>query len=379
MTDEREKDLASLREMVRDFLDDKWSEHQIRDVADGDTGYDEAVWARFAGELGLASLPFPEALGGAGAGWTEVGVVLEEAGRALFCSPYLASVVLAGAALLASGDRPAQERHLPGIADGSLRATLAAPEITGYRPGDQPPVTARRGAAGWVLDGHVAQVVDGATAELVLVVARTPDAGTALFAVGNGPAGSDGLVRTPLTTLDTTRKLARLDFRGVPAELVGADGAGAEILARVLDVAAIVLAAEQSGGAARSVGMAVEYAKVRRQFGAVIGSFQAVKHKCAEMLMLAEAARATARAALDALDRDDPEVPLLARIAGVYCSDAFVRCATENIHVHGGIGYTWEHPAHLWFKRAQSSRLLLGDPASQLDRIAELTEQPTGA
>ncbi|GAA1850500.1 acyl-CoA dehydrogenase family protein [Pseudonocardia ailaonensis] len=370
MTDEREQDLANLREMVRDFLGDRWSEQQIRDVMADGTGGDAAVWGRFAGDLGLASLPFPEEYGGAGAGWTEVGIVLEEAGRALFCSPYFASVVLGGAALLASGDERACARYLPGIADGSRRATLAAPEVAGYRPGDQPRVTATRMDGAWTLDGHVAQVVDGATAELVLVVAET-GAGTALFAVTGEPA------RTPLTTLDLTRPLARLDFRDTPAELVGAEGAGAEILARVLDVAAIALAAEQAGGAARVVEMAVEYAKVRRQFGALIGSFQAVKHKCAEMLMLAEGARATARTALDALDRDDPEVPLLARITGVYCSDAFVRCATENIHVHGGIGYTWEHPAHLWFKRAQGSRLLLGDPASHLERIAELTE-PSG-
>ncbi|MYQ32230.1 acyl-CoA dehydrogenase family protein [Streptomyces sp. SID4956] len=360
-----------LRKSVRRFLENVSPSAEVRRLAETDEGYDPAVWRRLAGELGLVGLIVPERFGGAGAGTAELAVVMQEMGRALLCAPYLSSAVLAVAALLESGDEAACAEFLPSIADGTTIATLAVAEngsadvrdLSGVR------TEARPAGAGHGLHGTKTWVTDGHTAHLVLTVARTGD-GVSLFAVD---AGADGLTREPLPALDATRKLARLSFDGTPARLIGAPGEAGPGLERALDLAAVALAAEQTGGAQRCLDLSVEYAGTRVQFGRPIGAFQAVKHKCAELLLEVESARAAVEdaARLWSEDpRDSAEAGLAASTARAYCSDTYTHAAAETVQIHGGIGFTWEHDAHLYLRRARSSALLLGSTSWHLERIA---------
>jgi alkylation response protein AidB-like acyl-CoA dehydrogenase len=355
-----------LRVAVRSFLEDRSPESEVRRLMETERGFEPSVWAEMAG-MGLLGLAIPEALGGAGCGPVEVGVVLEETGAVLLCAPYFSTVVLATSVLLHAGDEAAAAEFLPGIATGALTAAFALTEPSGRWDADGVTLTAQRSGAGWALDGVKTYVLDGHTAGLVLVAARSA-AGVSLFAVdGDAP----GLSRTPLPTLDLTRKQARLDFAGVPARLIGADGAGWPVISRVLDLAAVGLAAEQVGGAQRVLDMAVAYAKVRHQFGRPIGSFQAIKHKCADVLLEVESARSASQYALWAAATLSEELPVVASLTKAYCSEAFSHATAENIQVHGGIGFTWEHPAHLYFKRARSSQVLLGDPTYHRELLAQ--------
>jgi alkylation response protein AidB-like acyl-CoA dehydrogenase len=355
-----------LRRTVRAFLAKHAPEAEVSRLMATEEGYDPIVWQRMA-DMGLLGLAVPESLGGSGYGWIEVGIVLEEAGRSLLCAPYYSTVVLAVGALLASGDENAQKEHLPDIVSGACTATLAVTGDTGRWDDPGVDVSASPHRGGWRLDGHASYVVDGATADLVLVLART-SGGLSLFAVGRP---CTGMRRTPLPTLDLTRKQARLEFDAAPAVLVGPEGSGGNVARRVLDLAATGLAAEQVGGAARTLEMAVEYAKVRHQFGRPIGSFQAVKHLCADMLVEVESARSAAYHAIWAADHDPAELPVAASLAKAYCSDAYRIVAGHNIQVHGGIGFTWEHPAHLYLKRAKTDQLLFGDALHHRRLLAE--------
>ena len=210
-------------------------------------------------------------------------------------------------------------------------------------------------------------MVDGHNADLVLVAGRT-DKGVSLFAVERGAAG---MTATPLATMDQTRKQARIEFASTPARLMGEEGGAAPVLSRTLDLAAVALAAEQVGGAQRCLDMAVDYAKTRIQFGRPIGSFQAIKHKCADMLLEVESAKSAAYYAGWAAAEDSEELPVVASLAKSYCSEAYFHAAAENIQIHGGIGFTWEHDAHLYFKRAKSSELMLGDPSYHRELLAQ--------
>ena len=356
-----------LRSMIRDFLADRSPESEVRRLMETEEGFDPAVWSQMGDELGLLGLAIPEEYGGAGYGFVELGVVLEETGRALLCAPYFSSVVLAANTVLHSGDDAARKDYLPGLASGQLRGTLALTEDDGRWDEAGITLQARQAGDGWTLDGHKNFVLDGHTADLVLVAASTPR-GTSLFAVD---ANSAGLTRTALPTMDMTRKLARLEFAGTPARLLGSEGAAWPVLARVLDLAAVALAAEQVGGAAKTLEMAVDYAKIRQQFGRPIGSFQAIKHKCADMLVRVESAKSATYYGLWAAAELNDELPSVASLAKAYCSDAYLHCAGENIQIHGGIGFTWEHPAHLYFKRAKTSQLLLGDPSYHRELVAQ--------
>jgi alkylation response protein AidB-like acyl-CoA dehydrogenase len=210
-------------------------------------------------------------------------------------------------------------------------------------------------------------VLDGHTANLIVVAARTGD-NVSLFTVAGDAAG---LTRTPLSTMDQTRKQARVEFSGTPAKLLGSEGKGWDTLSRVLDLAAVALAAEQVGGAQKVLEMSVDYAKVRVQFGRPIGSFQAIKHKCADMLLEVESGKSAAYYAMWAASELNDELPTVASLAKAYCSDAYFHAAAENIQIHGGIGFTWEHDAHLYFKRAKSSELFLGDPTYHRELLAQ--------
>jgi alkylation response protein AidB-like acyl-CoA dehydrogenase len=364
---EAKDELDELREAVRDFLAVKSGESAVRAAMATERRHDLAVWDQMARQLRLTGLALPGDYGGDGFGLTELAVVLEEMGAALLCSPFFGTVVLAAQALLASGDEAACARYLPGIAAGRTIATLAAAE--GAASWDPATVTARaeRVPGGWAVSGTKSFVIDGAIADLVLVVARTT-AGPALFAVNRG---APGLHAEPMTTLDLTRAMAVLTFDRVPAVLVGADGQAGRLMSRVLDLACVALAAEQAGGARRCLQMSAEYARTRYQFGRPIGSFQAVKHKCADMLVRVELAEATAREAARLADEAAPEFAAAAAAAHVCCSQAYLFAATENIQVHGGIGFTWEHPAHLYFRRAKSSELMFGGPAVYHERLLD--------
>ncbi|MGH3321317.1 MAG: acyl-CoA dehydrogenase family protein [Streptosporangiaceae bacterium] len=362
-TEEQEE----LRATVRRFLEDKSPSAEVRRLMETEDGYDPVVWSQMAGQLGLQALAIPEEYGGAGFSYEELTLLFEEMGRALLCAPYFSTVALAANALLSAGDDDAKKAFLPGIATGETVATLAFTEDNGRWDDGGVMLAARRTGDRWSLEGHKSFVLDGHIAGLLLVAARTP-AGLALFAVDGA---APGMSRATLPTLDQTRKLARLEFHDTPARLVGREGAGDRILSQTLDLAVVALAAEQVGGAGRCLDMSVEYAKVRHQFGRPIGSFQAIKHKCADMLLELESARSAAYYAGWAAAEGSEELPAVASLAKAYCSEAYFHAAAENIQIHGGIGFAWEHDAHLYFKRAKSSELLFGDAVHHRERLAQ--------
>jgi alkylation response protein AidB-like acyl-CoA dehydrogenase len=361
-----------LREAVRKFLESKSPESEVRRLMETTEGYDPAVWKQMANELGLQSLAIPEAYGGQGYTFVELGIVLEEQGRALLCAPYFATVVLAANAILNAGSEDEKAALLPGIAGGETIATLAFTEPNGKWDADGITLEARADGSDYILDGTKMFVLDGHTADLIVVVARTAgttgEDGISFFTVAGDAAG---LTRTPLATMDQTRKQARLEFSGVKAQPLGTPGSGWAALSTTLDQAAVGLSNEMVGGAQFVLEESVQYAKDRVQFGRPIGSFQAIKHKCADMLLEVESAKSAAYYAAWAAAEGNDEVPVVASLAKAYCSDAYFHAAAENIQIHGGIGFTWEHNAHLYFKRAKSSEILLGDATYHRELLAQ--------
>jgi alkylation response protein AidB-like acyl-CoA dehydrogenase len=359
-----------LRESVRRFLAERAPITKVRELMQTADGTDPDVWRQASAQLGLPGIAVPEEYGGAGFSFAEQAIVLEELGAALFAGPYLASAVLAATALLASDDEEARKDLLPGIAAGETVATLACTEDGGsWDPASIRLQAAKSTAAndnGWRLDGHKSFVLDGHAADLILAVAST-QTGLSLFAV-DGTAKN--LTRRALPTLDQTRKLARLGFSAAPARLIGRPGGARAVLEHTLDVTAVALAAEQLGGAQRALDMAVAYAKVREQFGRPIGSFQAIKHRCADLLLEVESLRSAVGYAAAAVAAGSPEVPVLASLVKAYASEVYSHVAGENIQIHGGIGFTWEHDAHLYLKRAKASELFLGDGSYHRERLA---------
>jgi alkylation response protein AidB-like acyl-CoA dehydrogenase len=356
-----------LRNVVRQFLEAKSPESAVREQMETEAGYDATVWKQMAEQLGLQSLTVPEEFGGQGFGYVELVVVLEEMGRFLLCAPYFSTVVLAANTLIHSGDDAAKQAHLPGIASGETVATVAFTEPNGRWDEQGIQATAEADGDAWKISGTKSFVLDGHTADLILVAARTGK-GVSIFAV---EGGATGLTRTALATMDQTRKQAKLDLDGVTGTLVGTEGEGWALLSTVLDLAAVGLAAEQVGGAQACLDMAVQYAKDRVQFGRPIGSFQAIKHKCADMLLEVESAKSAAYYAGWCASEMNDELPSVASLAKAYCSEAYFHASAENIQIHGGIGFTWEHPAHLYFKRAKSSELLFGDPTYHRELLAQ--------
>lgn len=357
-----------LRALVREAFAELSPESEVRRLMETPEGYDRGVWKQLGHELGIVGLIIPEEYGGLGQDFSAVGVVQEEAGSTLLCAPYFSSAVLAAATLVGCQDDAAKTDYLPALATGDLRGTLAVWEGDATAAIGNCHTQATRSAGKWELNGRKTYVIDGATAELVLVTARS-DAGFSLFAVDSA---ASGLEVEPLSTLDLTRKQAHLRLEAVPARLIGPEGAAESLVSRTLGLAALALAAEQVGGAARVLDMAVDYAKVRFQYGRAIGSFQSIKHKCADMLLEVECAKSAVYNGLWATDDASTPLPLAASIAKSRSSDAFLHCAYENVQIHGGIGFTWEHPAHLYLRRAKSTQLLFGNPAYHRERVANL-------
>jgi len=362
-----------LRRSVRRFLEDKSPVTEVRRLMETTDGYDPKVWSQMANELGLQSLHIPEAYGGQGFSFVELVVVLEEMGRALLCAPFFSTVCLAANAILNAGTEEQRAALLPGIASGETIATLAFTEPAGKWDANGITMEAAPdGSGGYTLDGTKMFVLDGHVADLVVVAARAAGTGgTEGISFFTVPGDAPGLTRTALPTMDQTRKQAKLEFSGVKASLLGEEGAGWAALSKTLDQVAVCLAAEQVGGAQRCLDMSVEYAKVRIQFGRPIGSFQAIKHKCADMLLEVESSKSAAYYAGWAAAEDNDELPVVASLAKSYCSEAYFHAAAENIQIHGGIGFTWEHDAHLYFKRAKSSEILFGDPTYHRELLAQ--------
>ena len=362
-----------LRSLVRSFLAEKAPSEAVRRWMDSEVGYDRDVWQQMAEQLGLHGLALPEQYGGAGYGLAELAIVLEEMGRSLMPTPFFSTIGLAAQTLLASGDDQACRRYLPGIAAGELTATVAVCDENGSWDLSDITMLALRDEGDWRLSGTKMFVIDGQTADVILVIARADD-GLGLFAIDRN---ASGLSTTRLDALDPTRRLARMDLQDCRVQRIGPAGDAAPFLRRALDVATAALAAEQLGGAQACLDAAVDYAKIRVQFNRPIGSFQAIKHKCADLLVEIESARAAVLyAASMTADANDAsaaeEFAICAALVSAYCSAAYTHAAKENIQIHGGIGFTWEHDAHLYLKRAKTSELLFGAPAAQRARVAEL-------
>ena len=350
-------DQVTLQEVLRTFFEAQVPDAAVRAQFDEPTGYDTRLWKRMADELGLQGLAIPEEYGGGGFSFFELGLVLEEMGRTLLPSPFLGSCVMAAQLLLALDDEEARKRLLPGIADGSTVASVAFAEETGSWNAADVATAASTDGDRWRIDGSKAYVLDGHAADVYLVIARTPD-GVGVFEVAGTAAG---VAREAAQTMDLTRRLASVRFDSAAAQQIGTVAATGQALEVMLDHTRIAIAADALGGIGRVLDMAVEYAKVREQFGRPIGSFQAIKHKCASMLVELEATRSAVYYALWAAATDQPDRPVVAVLVKAYGVDAYLGAAGENIQIHGGIGFTWEHPAHLFLKRAKSSQVLLGD------------------
>jgi alkylation response protein AidB-like acyl-CoA dehydrogenase len=363
-----------LRTQARAFLAEHSGSEQVRRAMASEEGFDPGVWKQLSAELGWTALLVPEAYGGLGLGQVELVALVEVMGEALLCSPFFSSVCLGAQALLVAGSEAQKQEHLPAIAEGSRLATLAAMERNGRFDASGIEALARRSGDGWLLSGVKRYVVDGHCADLLVVAARAEgsrgEQGVSLFLV---PARSAGVERRALPTLDTTRRLAEIELRDVrvpEAALLGPAGGGWPALERTQDLACVALAAEQVGGAQRCLDLSVAYAKQRVQFGRPIGSFQAIQHKCADVMVAVEAARSGCYWAACVAAEGGEGLGVAASLAKCTASEAFFRSAAESLQIHGGVGFTWEYDVHLYFKRARGGEALLGDPAWHRERVA---------
>lgn len=358
-TDEQQLLASTLRDLLGTTVDmDRTRELSLtHDALDRDT-WDALV------ELGVVGLHLAEDVGGAGAPFTDVAVVFEELGRVVAAVPML-STLMASMAIDRAGSDEQRRQWLPDLASGATIGTLAVSESAHGDPGSVPDTTAHRSPDGWHLTGTKRFVTDGSAAD-VLVVSAAVDGEPTLVVV---PADADGVSITPQPALDATRPLAQVDLDVALPESALLPADGRSTLRSVIDHAVAALAAEQVGGAAWCLEAAVEYAGSRYQFGRAIGSFQAVKHRCADMLVAVEHARSAAWHAAASID-DPGEAAIMVPVAKSVCSEAFVQCSGDAIQIFGGIGFTWEHDAHLYFKRAKADSLLLGSVGSHRDRLA---------
>lgn len=367
-TDEQEE----FRGILRRFLDEKSPTTAVRKLMDTDEGVDREVWKSLANDLGLTAVHIPEEYGGQGFGPVELCIVTEEMGRALLCSPFFGSCVLAATAILNGATEEQKREHLPAIAMGDTIAALAVTEENGNYEYAGCETTCAKDGDGYVLNGVKSFVLDGHTADKIVVLARaagTKDRdGLSLFLVDGN---ADGLSRRLLKTVDQTRKVARLEFNNVKAELLGEEGKAADPMSKTLDLAAIALANEMVGGAERLREDALDYVNLRVQFGRSISSFQVIKHKCADLLVDVSLAKAAAYYAAAAAADDDGETPAMASMAKAMASDTYMNTAIEATQMHGGIGFTWDNDTHLWFKRAKSSEVFLGSPNYHRERMLQ--------
>jgi alkylation response protein AidB-like acyl-CoA dehydrogenase len=361
-----------LRSSARDFLAKECSSKVVRKLMEATDAYDPGLWKKIAA-LGWTALGIPEQYGGVGT-FLDLVVVLEEAGRALLPGPFFATMGLAVPALIEAGTETQKKEVLTAIAQGSARATLALTEPSGRWDASAVTLTAKPGGGGWQLDGIKLFVPDAEAADYMIVAARTRgegEDGISLFLVKGKPAG---MKVTALKTLDMTRRWSEVRFDGVKLEgesLMGPVDKAWPKLKRALEWATSALCAEMIGGTQKVLETSTEYAKTRHQFGKPIGIYQAVSHKLADMLVLSESGRSATYYAAWTVDADAPDRSLAASMAKAYVSDAYRKVAGDGIQVHGGIGFTWEHDLHLYFKRAKSSEVTLGDATFHRELVAQ--------
>jgi len=357
-----------LRQTTRKFLADRVPVEVVRRLAETVEGFDAKLWQAGA-ELGWHSLAIPEEYGGAGYTFSELSIVLEELGRALFPGPFLSTVVMAADAILATGTEEQRQAFLPGIATGEHTVGVALFEGPAGASSGDITMSAEASGGGWVLTGRKTNVIYGHTVDTLLVGAQTAR-GLSLFLV---PADTPGVTRQPMPTLDATTKQAHVTFTEAQVgagALLGREGAAGPVVDRMLRLAAVGLALDQVGGAQWCLETSLEQGKTRFQFGRAIGSFQAIKHRCADMLVAVEHARSTAYHAAR-VTQDEEELAIAAPLAKSVCSDAFVKTSGETIQILGGTGFTWENSAHLYFKRAKSTALMFGDARHQRRLLAD--------
>lgn len=357
-----------LRAAVRKFSADNFGEETVRRLMESEVPFDPTVWRRLGSELGVLGMSVPEADGGVGGSLVDQAVAVEEFGAALACGPLFGTVYLAIPALVACPAGPTREELLGALVEGERTAAFAVADSAGaFDPADVC-VTATPAGDGVALTGEAGRVVDAGAADVILVAA-TGSGGVGLYAVD---AGSAGVQRTPLVTMDLTRPQATVVFAQAPARMLAGPTDAERVIAHALEVGSVLLAVEQVGAGQHLLDLSVEYAKSRLQFGRQIGSFQAIKHTLADMLVDLEHARSTAYHGVWALSDGSDDAALAASIAQATCSAAFSRIAADTIQVHGGIGFTWEHQAHLYFKRAATDAALLGSAEQHRSRVAEL-------
>jgi alkylation response protein AidB-like acyl-CoA dehydrogenase len=365
-----------LRSTARKFLENECRSEVVRALMETPEGMTPALWGRLA-EQGWLGLVYPEAHGGMGMGFVDLTVLMEEMGRAVVPGPYFSTVLLGGLAILEAGGEPQRKEWLPAIGAGERRVTLAWMEPSAVLGPGGVSLQATVAGGRYTLSGTKLFVADAHTADAVVVAARTgggasSEEGVTLFLL---PRGTAGMTVTLLPTMDQTRKLCEVTLAGVtvgPEAVLGAVGAGWAPLDRVLQRATVMLCAEMCGGAQKVLDMTVEYAKIRQAFGRPIGSYQGVKHRAADMLVDVENSKSITYYAAWALDEGSPEAPLAVSMAKAYVSDAYRRVAAAGIQLHGGIGFTWEHDLHLYFKRAKGSEFTFGDATHHRERVAQL-------
>jgi alkylation response protein AidB-like acyl-CoA dehydrogenase len=354
LTDEEQ----ALAESVRKFVADRSPLTSLRQLIASGEPYDADVWKQLTTQLGLAGFTIPESYGGVGAGYSALSVALTELGAGLVASPLLACA-LAAEVLLSLEDHEARQDHLPKIAGGELIATLAVASSAGGR------VTASGSLVGPTLTGTVSPVLNGAEASVLLVPAEA-DGAIGLYLVD---AGADGLTATRLTAVDHSRSLARITLAQTPARLLAGDAAAA--LDAAQNLANLALASESAGAMKACLDMTSNYAKIRVAFGQPIGAFQAVKHRLADMDKSWELGFAALRDAARAGDAEPGRFAVAASVARILLATAYAEAAVDTVQLHGGIGFTWEHDAHLYYKNGLSNKVLLGGPGDQLDRLAD--------
>ncbi|MEE3239760.1 MAG: acyl-CoA dehydrogenase family protein [Pseudomonadota bacterium] len=380
LTEEQEM----IRESAENFLADVSSSAAVREAMQTEHGYDQQVWQRICEEMVWPAIHIPEAYGGMGLGYVELAVLLEKMGKYLLCSPYFSTVCLGVNALLMAGTEQQKADYLPKIAEGQLTATLAYTGINGRWDAHGVQATYQKTDAGYLLNGQFRFVPDGHTADLLIVAAREEgsqgEQGVALFALSSEV---EGVTRQWLPTMDQTRKQAEINLAAVSVDdsalMVNADG-GWSKLSAIIQLAQIAVAAEQMGGAQQTLDMAVDYTQEREQFGRKIASYQAIKHKAADMMLKAEVARSAVYFAACVgqevlAEQGDAELiddlPQAASMAKAYCSDAFFFNAGNAIQFFGGVGFTWEYDCHLYFKRAKSTETFLGNASYHRELIAK--------
>jgi len=356
------QDQCSFRDVVARFMTDKSHPSEVRRLMATAEGFDMSVWRQLCDEVGLAGTHIPQAYGGFGFGPVELGIVAEQMGRHLYCGPFFASTVMAGYAILLGAEEAGKQALLPGIALGSTIATLVMDDLNR-------PENVGKGLVwnGETLNGTAPLVLDAQNADLLIVIARTTD-GLCLLALNSHSAGVNVM---SLETLDSTRKIANVTFIQANAEKLG--DVASTTLDKLWDHICVALSHEMIGGAQRLFETTIEYTKMRYQFGRPIGSFQGLKHRCADLLMELEFAKAATHHAAQCLASGERE-PYVASMAKALASDAYIEAGRAAIQLRGGIGFTWEEDTQLWFKRAKSSEVFMGAPHLHRERMMTMLE-----